>query len=192
MKASISKSTQLIFCALCIALNIVLGITVGALELPFYGDTIGTIFSAMLFGPLYGAIVGFLSSFISCMLSGSMQALPFALVNIMIGLVVGFVYKKVKLTFISVIVVGVALSFFCALVGTPIGIAVYGGLTGTVSDVLVLFLKQSGSSIFAASFIAKVGNNLIDKVGSCLIVFGVIQALPAKFKPLCYFGKDEK
>ncbi|MEG1802517.1 MAG: ECF transporter S component [Lachnospiraceae bacterium] len=192
MKTKISKSTQLILCALYIALNIVLGVTVGALELPFYGDTIGTMFAGVFFGPLYGAIVGFLSSFIKSLLFSGMQNLPFALVNVMIGLVMGIVFLKTRFTLIKAVVVGVVLSFLCALVGTPIGVAVYGGLTGTVSDVVVLFLKQSGASIFASSFIAKIGNNFIDKVGSCIIVYGVVKALPAKFKPLCYFAKEDQ
>lgn len=190
MKTEISKSTQLILCALCIAFNITLGVTVGSLELPFYGDTIGTIFAGIFFGPLFGAVVGFLSSFIKSVLFSGIQNLPYALVNIMIGLFTGFVFRKFKFTLLSSAIAGVILSFLCALVGTPIGVAVYGGLTGTVSDVVVLFLKQSGTSIFAASFIAKIGNNFIDKVGSCLIVYGIVKALPVKFKPKCSFDKE--
>jgi energy-coupling factor transport system substrate-specific component len=190
MKTEMSKTTKLALCALCIAVNIVLGSTVGALNLPFYGDTLGTIFTAIFFGPVLGAVVGFLSSFLKDLLSSGMQNLPFALVNIMIGLVVGFIFMKTKLTLIKSFLVGLLLSFLCALVGTPIGIAIYGGLTGTVSDVFVLFLKQSGASIFAASFIPKVLNNLIDKVGSCLIAYAIIKALPAKMKPTCYFAKE--
>lgn len=189
MTTEISKSTKLILCALCTALNIVLGVTVGSLELPFYGDTIGTIFAGVFFGPLFGAIVGFLSSFIKSMLFSGIQNLPFALVNIMIGVVTGFAFRKFKFTLASAAIVGVLLSFLCALVGTPIGVAVYGGLTGTVSDVVVLFLKQSGASLFAASFIAKIGNNFVDKVGSCLIVYGIVKALPLKFKPACSLDK---
>ena len=188
MATEFSKSTKLALCALCIALNIVLGITVGSLNLPFYGDTMGTILTAVFFGPLYGAVVGFLSSFISDLLFSGMQNLPFALINIMIGLVVGFVFSKTRITFMKSLIIGVILSFLCALVGTPIGIAIYGGLTGTVSDVFVLFLKQSGTSIFTASFIPKIANNFIDKVGSCLIVFAIIKALPAELKPKCYFS----
>ena len=192
MKTEMSKTTKLALCGLCIAVNIVLGATVGSLNLPFYGDTMGTIFTAIFFGPGLGAVVGFLSSFIKDLLFSGMQNLPFALVNVMIGLVVGFIFMKTKLTLVKSFLVGLLLSFLCALVGTPIGIAIYGGLTGTVSDVFVLFLKQSGASIFAASFIPKIGNNLIDKVGSCLIAFAIIKALPAKMKPACYLAKEKE
>jgi len=70
----------------------------------------------------------------------------------------------------------------CPLIGTPIGIFIYGGLTGTVTDVIVMALKNSGSDIFAASFVAKVANNLLDKVGTCIIAFVLIQRLPVSLK----------
>lgn len=171
-----------VMCALCIAVNIVLGIVVGSMKLPFYGDTIGTILSAALFGPAFGALVGFMSSFIKSVLFNGLQNLPFALVNVMIGLVVGWVFKKRNFTMPRAVGVGLVLSFLCALVGTPIGVAVYGGLTGTVSDVLVGFLKQSGADIFAASFVAKIGNNLIDKVGSCVLVCVILKHMPSRLK----------
>ncbi|MEG1255353.1 hypothetical protein [Clostridium sp.] len=46
-----------------------------------------------------------------------------------------------------------------------------------------MWIKQSGASIFTASFIPKVFNNLIDKIGTCVILYFVISALPATFKP---------
>ena len=179
-----NKSYLYVACALCIALNIVLGIFVGSLKLPFYGDTIGTILSAIMFGPGYGALVGFLSSFLKSVLSSGLQNVPFALVNVMIGLVAGNIFKNRIVTMKAAILTGLLLSILCALVGTPIGIAVYGGLTGTVSDVLVAFLRESGSSIFAASFIAKIGNNLIDKVGSCIIVCLMLKKIPKRYLSL--------
>lgn len=183
----ISKSKKLVLGALCVALNIALGVTVGSLNLPFYGDTIGTIFSAIFFGPLFGAVVGFLSSFIKSTMFSGIQNLPFAAINVMIGLVVGYIFKKTQITMVKSILVGILLSFLCAFVGTPIGIAVYGGLTGTMSDIVVLALKQSGAGLFTASFVAKIGNNAIDKIGSCIIVFGIIKALPSVYKPSSFF-----
>lgn len=192
MQNESSQSRTLIMCALFTALNIVLGMTVGSLELPFYGDTLGTIFAGIYFGPVYGIVVGFLGSFLKDLIFSGMENLPFALVNMMIGLVVGLAYKKLKISFVNSLVIGLILSFLCALVGTPIGIAVYGGLTGTVSDVMVLFLKQSGASIFTASFIPKVINNLIDKVGSMLIAYLVVRQIGMKYKPACFFDRSQK
>jgi len=187
----ISNSKKLVLSGLCVALNIVLGVTVGALNLPFYGDTIGTMFSAIIFGPLIGAIVGFLSSFIKSILFSGIQNLPFAAINVMIGLIVGFAFRNRKMSLLKSFLVGLLLSFLCALIGTPIGIAVYGGLTGTMSDVIVLSLKQAGASLFTASFVAKIQNNLIDKVGSMIIVYYIVKSLPLKYKKQFLQDKDE-
>ena len=65
---------------------------------------------------------------------------------------------------IPAIITGLALSFICPAIGTPIGIYVYGGLNGTVSDMLVMSLVQGGKSIFQASFLRNVASNLIDKL----------------------------
>ena len=173
-------------CALCIAINIVLGIVMAAIKFPVYLDTIGTLFTAIFFGPWYGAVVGALTNFLTAILSGSMGDMPFMLVNIAIGLVAGFIFRKVKLTLVSAIVTGTIVGFLAPVIGTPIRIAVYGGLTGTVSDIAVAVLKQSGLGIFASSFLPKLFNNLIDKIGSLLLVYLLVRALPVNLKPACF------
>ena len=176
-----SKSRIITFCGLAIAVNIVLGIVTDALQLPFYLDTLGTVITAALIGPVPGAMVGALTNIITGFMY-SIKDIPFLLVNVAVALIVGFVAKKFKFTYKSAFITGLVLAIVCPLIGTPIGIAVYGGLTGTVSDVLVVWLKSSGSSIFAASFIGKVGNNLIDKIGTCMLAVLLIKYLPMSMK----------
>lgn len=182
MNKKFSSTTILMLAGLAIALNVVLGIITSSIKVPLYLDTIGTVFMAIYFGPWYGAAVGGLSNFLASILSNP-QGIPFMIVSIVIGLVVGFVFRKIKFTFISALIIGIILSIVAPLIGTPIGVYVYGGLTGTVSDVAVMWLKESGASIFTASFIAKVFNNLIDKIGTCMILYFVISALPKAFRP---------
>jgi energy-coupling factor transport system substrate-specific component len=169
------------FCGIAIAVNIVLGIATSALKLPLYLDTLGTVVTAVLFGPLPGAIVGALTNIITGLIY-SVKDIPFLLVNVAVALVVGFAAKKFNFTLVTAIVCGLILSVVCPLIGTPIGILIYGGLTGTVSDILVMALKNAGSSIFAASFIAKITNNLLDKVGTCVLAFFLIKSLPLSMK----------
>ncbi len=177
-----NKTKVLVMCSLAIAINIILGNITSALKLPLYLDTLGTVLMAVYFGPVYGAAVGGLSNFISSMLTNP-KAMPFLIVNVVIGLLVGFIAKKYKFDFKTALITGLILSIVAPLIGTPIGVWVYGGLTGTVSDVVVLWLKKSGTNIFAASFVAKVGNNLIDKIGTCLIAFFILKGLPNQYKP---------
>ena len=133
---------KLIFSALAIALNIVLGTVVGLLNIPLlYLDTVGTIFSAALFGPWYGAAVGGLTNVIQGVITNP-KTIPFALVNIAIGLVVGFIAKKWKFNIITSIITGLILSVVAPLIGTPIATLVYGGITGDFNDVLFTWLVK--------------------------------------------------
>jgi len=80
---------------IAIAINIVLGQTVGtALKLPVYLDSLGTILVGVLAGPIAGAATGLLSNLAWTFLLagtpfGSPYAWPFAVVAVEIGLVAG-------------------------------------------------------------------------------------------------------
>ena len=175
-----AKANLTAFCGVCVAMNIVLGIITSALGIPLYLDTLGTVLTAALFGPVPGIIVGALSNIITGLIY-SVRDIPFALVNMAVGLVVGLVAKEWKFSLATAAITGLALSFICPAIGTPIGIYVYGGLQGNISDVVVTGLVKAGQSIFAASFLTKVGSNLIDKVGTCIIAVLLIKAMPAQF-----------
>lgn len=168
------------FCGICVAMNIVLGIITSALGIPLYLDTLGTVLSAALIGPVPGIIVGALSNIITGFMY-SVSDIPFCLVNMAVGLIVGLVAKKFKFTVVSAVITGLVLSFVCPAIGTPIGIYVYGGLNGSASDVLVMSLVQSGKDIFQASFLRNVASNLIDKVGTCVVGWALIKAMPMRF-----------
>ncbi|MDO4312435.1 MAG: ECF transporter S component [Eubacteriales bacterium] len=168
------------FCGVCVAMNIVLGIITSALGIPLYLDTLGTVLSAAILGPIPGMIVGALSNIITGFMY-SVTDIPFCLVNMVVGLVVGLVAKKVKFSLVPAIITGLALSFICPAIGTPIGIYVYGGLNGSVSDMLVVSLVEGGKSIFQASFLRNVASNLIDKVGTCIVGWALLKAMPMRF-----------
>ncbi|MGV8979652.1 CD3073 family putative ECF transporter S component [Clostridium sp.] len=170
-----------IFCAICIALNIVLGIVTSSLKLPLYLDTIGTILIAVYFGPWYGAAVGALTNIITGIIFNP-KDIPFFIVSVAVGLIVGFIAKKFKFNLVTAVITGLILSVVCPLIGTPIGIWVYGGLTGTGTDFLFVWLKESGNNIFVSSFIAKITSNFLDKIVSCILVWALIEGMPRKFK----------
>ena len=162
------------FCGVAVAMNIVLGIITSAIGIPLYLDTLGTVLSAAILGPVPGLIVGALSNIITGLIY-SVSDIPFCLVNMAVGLIVGLVAKKWKFGIVPAIITGLALSFICPAIGTPIG------MNGTVSDMLVMSLVQGGKSIFQASFLRNVASNLIDKVGTCVIGCLLIKAMPMKF-----------
>lgn len=168
------------FCGVAIAMNIVLGAITSGLGIPLYMDTLGTVLSAAILGPVPGVIVGLLTNVIDGLIR-DLTNIPFALVNMAIGLIVGLIAKKRPLTLTTSILTGLLLSIVAPLIGTPIGIYVYGGLQGNAFDVIVTGLVKAGQSIFAASFVSKITSNLIDKIGTMVIAYFLIKAMPERF-----------
>lgn len=177
-----NKSFSMIFAAMGIVLNLVLGTMVSMAKIPFlFLDTIGTIFVAATLGPVYGMLTGGLTNVIQGFLTNP-KDIPFALVNIAIGLLVGLAAKKGGFGFKKSIIVGIILSIIAPLIGTPIAVWIYGGLTGGGQDIIFAWLLKSGQSIFTATFIPRILSNLIDKIGSCILVAFLITRIPYDMK----------
>lgn len=175
------KTKTLTFGAMCIVLNVALGMFVQTLKIPLlFLDTVGTILGAAILGPLYGALVGGCTNLVLGIISGPTN-IPFALVSIAIGLVVGLIAKKRKFSYKEAIITGLILAVLCPLIGTPISVLVFGGLSGSGADFLVGFLMKSGKDIFTAAFIPRILTNIVDKVISCLIVVFFIDRMPKSF-----------
>ncbi|WP_313755738.1 CD3073 family putative ECF transporter S component [Tissierella sp.] len=176
-----NKTYALIFSALAIAVNIILGTVVDMLSIPLlFLDTVGTIFTAAVFGPWYGALAGGLTNLVQGVITNP-KVIPFALVNIAIGIIVGFISKRWKFNFVTAIITGLLLAVVAPLIGTPIATYVYGGITGDFNDVLFTWLVQSGQKIFTAAFIPRITSNFVDKIASCIIVSLLIKRLPKRY-----------
>lgn len=178
------RTFTIILCAFAAALNIVLGTVVAQLKIPLiFLDTIGTIFAAVYFGPWHGAAVGAVSNIITGMIF-SPKDIPFFLVNVVVGLVVGYIVKKHDYSLITAIITGLLLAVICPLIGSPIAVWLYGGVTGSGgTDFLVLWLRKSGSDIFTAAFLPRIAGNIVDKILSAVLVWALIKKLPAQYKP---------
>ena len=175
-------STQaLVFAALGVVINLVGGWLVQATNIPLlFLDAIGTIFVAVLFGPLMGGLTGFTSNLVLGVLVSPVN-IPFGIVNLVIGVVVGFIAKKWNFNLVTALITGLILSVLAPLIGSPIAVAIYGGLTGSGTDLIVLWLVKSGQKILAATFFSRVAGNLVDKVGSCLLIAVILKSLPRNF-----------
>ncbi|HMM20838.1 MAG TPA: ECF transporter S component [Selenomonadales bacterium] len=173
------KTFPLVFSGICIALNLILGTTVQMLKIPLiFLDTLGTIFGAVLFGPVYGGAIGLLTNVIQGMLTNP-RDIPFAVVNLMIGVIVGLIARRFVFNWGTALATGLLLAVVAPLVGTPIAIWVYGGLTGGGTDFIFLWLLQSGQKIFTAAFLPRIAGNLIDKIACALLVATIVRYLPA-------------
>lgn len=185
------RTTMVTFGALCIALNVVLGTIVSWMKIPLlFLDTIGTVLMAVLFGPWWGALVGVLTNIVMGVTTGP-TAIFFGLVNVAIAIVVGFAARKFDFTkWYTALVTGFILSIVAPLIGTPIAVAVFGGLNGSGMDLVVLWLRSAGESIFASTFISRITGNFVDKIVTCLLVMMIIIKLPVFNKAYKGMKKD--
>ena len=175
MKLDIKK---MIFSAIAIAVNIVLGTFVSFLSIPLlFLDTIGTIFVSASFGMKYGILVGVCTNLVMGITAGP-TAIPFALVNVAVAIVVALMAKN-GFSLTKAVIAGLILSAVCPMIGTPIRLTLFGGFTGSGTDILILALRAAGQRIFAATFLSTIAGNFVDKIVSCLIVAILLQKLPA-------------
>jgi energy-coupling factor transport system substrate-specific component len=177
------KTYLVTFGALCIALNVVLGTVVSWMKIPLlFLDTIGTVLMAVLFGPWWGALVGILTNLVLGITTGP-TAIFFGLVNVAIALVVGFAARKFDFAkWYIALGTGLVLSIVAPLIGTPIAVAVFGGLNGSGMDLIVLWMRSAGESVFASTFISRISGNLVDKIATCLLVMFLVSRLPMFMK----------
>lgn len=173
-----NNTARLTYTAMGIVINIVFGTIVSSLKIPLlFLDTIGTIFTAVILGPIYGMIAGGLTNIIKGLLTNP-KGIPFALVNIAVGLIVGLMVKKYKFTIKTAIITGLILAVVAPIIGTPIAVWIYGGITGDGNDFLYLWLQKSGQTMFTSAFIPRITGNLLDKVVSCVLVSMLLVRLP--------------
>lgn len=179
MKSRGFKSTNaMVLASLGIVINVVFGTVVQTLQIPLlFLDTIGTILVAVVLGPFAGAMTGGLTNVIQGIILNP-KNIPFAIVNIVIGLIVGFIAKKYKFKIHTAIITGLILAIVAPLIGTPISVFVYGGVTGGGSDIIFAWLIASGEKIFTAAFIPRITGNIIDKIVSCILVAFIIKSMP--------------
>jgi energy-coupling factor transport system substrate-specific component len=174
-----NKTMILTYSAMGIALNVLLGTVVSWLKIPLlFLDTIGTVLISVLFGPWWGVLTGGLTNVVLGATTGA-SAIFFGLVNIAIAVVVGFMARKFDFAkWYVALGTGLIISVVAPLIGTPIAVAVYGGLNGSGMDFVVLWLRASGESVFASTFISRITGNLVDKIVTCLLVMMLIVRLP--------------
>lgn len=177
--------TRMIFAAIAIAVNVVLGSVTAWMAIPLlFLDTLGTIFISATLGVRYGILTGICTNLVMGVTSGP-TAIPFALVNVAVALVTGFIARK-GFSLPKAVVTGLILSVVCPLIGTPIRLALFGGFTGSGTDIIILALKAAGESTFTATFWGAVSGNFVDKIISCVLVSflmksrGITALLPSR------------
>ena len=166
-----------------IAINIAIGQLIVVLKLPVYLDSIGTVLVGLLAGPWAGLVTGGLSNLIWGLSGLNPAYTPYFYVAAVIGLMAGiFAWlgwaKKWWLWLIGGLLTGVV----AALIGAPVTAYLYGGVTGSGTDLVVAVLRASGANVIQAAFGQGIVSDPIDKAVSYLIVWLIVIALPRRFR----------
>ncbi|PKN94732.1 MAG: ECF transporter S component [Chloroflexi bacterium HGW-Chloroflexi-6] len=184
LKEQLKKDFSTITLALMavgIVLNIILGQVVSLLKLPIFLDSIGTVIVALLAGPWAGGLTGLLTNLIWGMISDPVAA-AFAPVAMIIGIVAGLCAKYgLFKSWWQAIISGVIISLALSVVAIPIRVYMFGGVTGSGADFITAYLLAAGRDLFSAVIITVVADNLIDKVVTGLLAWGIVKGLPKRF-----------
>jgi energy-coupling factor transport system substrate-specific component len=172
-----------------IAINVVVGQIVLVLKLPVYLDSIGTVLVGVLCGPWAGALTGALSNVIWG-LAIDPGAFPWWPVAFFIGLVSGFCAKGgLFKNWWKVVITGFLVALTAAIVSTPIGVYLFGGITASGSSFITAYLLQTGQGVVQAVFSTNFLVEPVDKISTALLAFAIIQGLSMRF--LARFPRPE-
>lgn len=171
----------LVLIPVAIVLNIVVGQIVGALNLPVFLDSIGTMLIALLAGPWVGALTGLLTNLIWGLIS-SPTAAYFAPVALVIGLMAGLLarwglFRHWWQAIVSGAIIAVVLSF----VAVPIRVYVFGGVTGSGADFITAYLLAVGRDLFSSVILTVITSNLLDKIVTAVLAWAIVKGLSQRF-----------
>ena len=95
-------------------------------------------------------------------------------------LVAAFIYLRRDLAGLWVAFAGAITGVVAAIVSAPIAAYVFGGVTGSGTDVLVAALRQGGSDVFQASLGQGLFSDPIDKTITSFVVFVILASLSTR------------
>ena len=180
MSVSKLSSYNLAFMVICIAINMVAGQAVSMLKLPIFLDSIGTVLCAILAGPWMAVATGLLTNLLWGLLTGPIAA-AFAPVAMMIGLSAGLMARAGWFNNLpKVVVSSVVITLALTLVAIPIRSYLFGGATGSGADFMVAYLHAMGSDLQESVAVTVLGTNLLDKLPTVLIAWGLVRRLPQR------------
>lgn len=189
MKSSKFSTVIFVLIPVAVGINYAGKFFAEALKLPLWLDSIGTIIAALLAGPAVGAISGAINNVIYGLTVGPISFV-YALTSIGIGVAAGLLYKaKMFENAFRALISGIIIALVATIISVPLNVVFWGGQTGNIwGDALFAFLREKNVNLWIASFFDELVVDLVDKILSVFIAFGIFKALP---KTLIYSFKGE-
>ncbi|WP_320174048.1 ECF transporter S component [Maridesulfovibrio sp.] len=166
--------------AVAIVINIAVGQLVSLLKLPIFLDSIGTVMVGVLAGPWAGGLAGLITNLIWGVISSPVAA-AFAPVAMVIGIAAGVCARMGMFkTWWTSIIAGLIITVFNSVVAVPIRLYMFGGITGSGADFAMAYLLALGRDLFGSVVVTVFTTNVIDKVATAVLVWGIVKSLPAR------------
>lgn len=155
----------------CILINYMGRALTDFLVLPFWLDSVGTVFAAYVLGPLCGAVVGATGNILHGLRVGNVLA--YGLVNITVGVTVGRCAKKgfLKNTF-GMLSTAFLVAVFSTAISTPLNMLLAEGSTGNVwGDGVAKLLRELGFNRTLSCIAGEFYLDFLDKLIAMLLLF---------------------
>jgi energy-coupling factor transport system substrate-specific component len=167
-----------------VALSVVAAYVVNVVKVPFlYLDALGVVLVALLAGPWAAALTGVFVNVVEGFLVNP-TFWAYTPLQVAFGLAAGYAARRGWFRrYWKVVVVGLVIAAISIVMGAPITVLAFGGVTGTGSDAVTTFFRATGANIWSAV----VGQTLIvepiDKVVTVLLAALVAKRVPRRYMP---------
>jgi energy-coupling factor transport system substrate-specific component len=170
----------LIYCTICLSLNVGLGKISNILGLPFTMDSIGTIFGASILPWYYVLLISGLTSLIASAIIN-----PFFIYYIGTQIVIAITSViLVKLSFFKSlhksIFAGLIIGIVSAIVSAPVTALVFGGVSVPSITAINILLLTSGKNLWESVICGSLIVESIDKVVAGIFVYLSLKRLNIK------------
>lgn len=187
------KRSLIVLISLCAALNLALGGIVYLIKLPIYLDMVGTMLCALILATsrkrafLASAVAGVISFLVGIVFN---PFLPwFSLTVIAVSALTAFVTAGSEQTFSHapiasfpfigrILGFGVLTGVVAAIVSAPVGVYLFGGVTGSGTALMVAFFLKAGNQLLKAVLLSGFTAEPIDKTLQLLFAVMLFRATP--------------
>src|SRR5699024_9250359 len=117
------------------------------LRLPVFIDMIGTIITSMIAGPWIGLLSGLLGNLVNGMVNPT--AIAFSVVSMTVGFISGYLSKwKFYTNILGLLVSFAILTLAAAFSAAIVTVFMFGGVTGTGTDLITATLLATGRELW--------------------------------------------
>jgi len=200
IKAKLKEAMLIGIAALCIGINVGLGVVVYLTKLPIYLDAVGTIACAILLGSwgrrgcAYAAFVGAASFVITGVLLNPV-VIWFIPTQIAIAIYTFYVARRTLDRFAGsevssvrrvgvTILTGLGLGVVAGTVSAPIIAYVFGGITGAGASVIAAALLKAGQTLYQSVLASGLASEPIDKTIQLIAALALVRATPSRIRAL--------